>query len=193
MQEGSGYARRFIERQHKDRASGYSSKVGQITLSGQPKMREPLALQEKSSDSKLRTTENSASNIRVETLSRSSHTIVPAKKEHRKQLSKPVVDSRNLSNQAKYSTRRHSRLGSEVTTASTTLRKQQQQTISKENIELRRTEKDEPTGLMAVFRRVNAVLEEYRRKEQQWKKDKQTYENKIELLVNQLARTERLR
>jgi hypothetical protein len=40
---------------------------------------------------------------------------------------------------------------------------------------------------------VNTVLDDYRKKEIQWKKDKQNYEKKIELLVNQLAKTERLR
>lgn len=81
MHENGGYARRFIERQQKDRSSGYSSKVvGQISLIAQPKMRETLGIREKSSDSKLKSKENSISNARIDTISRSSHTIVPAKK-----------------------------------------------------------------------------------------------------------------
>lgn len=187
MLDNSSYARRYGENKQKDRSSGYSSKVQQISLAAQPRLREPL--REKSGDSKLKTKENSLCNARVDTISRSSHTIVPVRKEHRKQLSKPVADPRNDSAQSKYATRRHSRLSSEVTTASTTVRRLQEQCSAQPS----KTDKDESSRLAEIFERVSTVLEDYKQKEEQWKKDKRLYEKKIELLVNQLARSERLR
>ena len=43
--------------------------------------------------------------------------------------------------------------------------------------------------LSCIYERVNTILEQYKRKEMQWKQDKVSYERKIALLVNQLAKT----
>lgn len=47
--------------------------------------------------------------------------------------------------------------------------------------------------LSGLYDRVSGILEQYKIKEMQWKKEKISYEKKIALLVNQLVRTERMR
>lgn len=116
-------------------------------------------------------------------------------KEHGKHLSKPGV-SRNSSSSGQYA-KSHTRLHSEVTTASTTLRKTQQEGFANCAEEVRPVKTVEGARsqgqLEGLYCRVQSILEQCRLKERQWNHQKSNYERKIALLVNQLVKTERLR